>query len=83
MRSHPRLILASTQTPTGKKYEKTIQLPKGELENPAKLEDFYSKYYECTDSYWPKEKQENVLEIVNNLEEIGSINHLMDVIENE
>jgi len=67
----------------GKKYEKTVQLPKGELENPARLEDFYSKYYECTDSYWPKKKQENILEIVNILEEINNINHLMDVIKNE
>lgn len=67
----------------GKKYEKTVQLPKGELENPARLEDFYSKYYECTDSYWSKKKQENILEIVNNLEEINNINHLMDVIKNE
>ena len=67
----------------GKKYEKTVQLPKGELENPARLEDFYSKYYECTDNYWPKKKQENILEIVNNLEEISNINHLIDVIKNE
>jgi len=67
----------------GKKYEKIVQLPRGELENPASLEDFYSKYYECTDSYWPKKKQENILEIVNNLEEISDINHLMDIMKNE
>lgn len=41
----------------GKKYEKIVQLPRGELENPASLEDFYSKYYECTDSYWPKKSR--------------------------
>ena len=67
----------------GKKYEKIVQLPRGELENPASLEDFYSKYYECTDSYWPKKKQENILEIVNNLEEISDISHLMDIMRNE
>jgi len=66
----------------GKKYEKIVQLPRGELENPASLEDFYSKYYECTENYWPRKKQENILEIINNLEEISNINYLMDVIKN-
>ena len=67
----------------GKKYEKTVNLPKGELENPAILEDFYNKYYECTDGYWSKKKQEKILGMVNSLEKINNIDYLMDVIQNE
>jgi len=64
----------------GKKYEKTVQLPKGELENPARLEDFYSKYYECTDNYWPKKKQEKILISIQNLENIENIKTITNLI---
>jgi 2-methylcitrate dehydratase PrpD len=64
----------------GKKYEKTVNLPKGELENPARPEDFYNKYYECTDGYWSKEKQENVLISIQNLENIENIKTIINLI---
>jgi len=64
----------------GKKYEKTVHLPKGELENPATKKDLYNKYYECTDGYWSKKKQEKILDYILHLDELDNISTFTDLI---
>jgi len=64
------------------KYEKIVQLPKGELNNPLSLKDLKNKYYDCIGNYWSKKKQEKILDLIDNLDNIDHISCLTDSIMN-
>ena len=57
-------------------FKSKVQLPKGEPENPATTAELDDKFKDCIGGFWSKQKKEDVISAIRNLERLDDIRML-------
>ncbi len=61
----------------GRKLEKRIDLPRGEVENPVSREELIMKFENCVEDYFAEETRERVINRVFGIDELDDIRALI------